>query len=85
MTRSRDEELSKAFASVLRDLREQSGFTQEQLAHVAGVDRTFVGRLESGKRQPSLAVVFAIAQALDQTPQRVIEMVYRCWKQAADR
>jgi hypothetical protein len=43
---------------------------------------SFAARISSA---PPSTVVFAIAQALDQTPQRVIEMVYRCWKQASDQ
>jgi transcriptional regulator with XRE-family HTH domain len=75
MTRVRDDALVQAFAAALRDLRQQIGLSQEQLALRASVDRSFVGKLESGKHQPSLAVVFSLAQALGTSPDRLVAMV----------
>lgn len=77
MTRVRDDALLEAFAAVLRDLRKETGLSQEQLALRAHVDRTFVGKLESGKHHPSLAVVFKLAQAVDMTPENLVAMVRR--------
>ena len=57
MTKVQDAALAEAFAAQLRDLRKEVGLSQEQLAHRAGVDRTFVGKLERGKHQPSLGTV----------------------------
>lgn len=75
MTRVQNTALAEAFAAQLRDLRKEAGLSQEQLAHQAGVDRTFVGKLEHGKHQPSLAVVFALAHAVDKTPEDLIALV----------
>ena len=75
MTKVQDAALAEAFAVQLRDLRKAAGLSQEQLAHLAGADRTFVGKLEQGKHQPSLAVVFALAHAVDKTPEALIAMV----------
>ena len=77
MTRVRDDALLEAFAVVLRDLRKETGLSQEQLALRAHVDRTFVGKLESGKHHPSLAVVFKLAEAVDMTPETLVAMVRR--------
>lgn len=75
MTRVRDDALLQAFAVVLRDLRRELGLSQEQLALRAGVDRTFVGKLESGRHQPSLAVVFKLAQSAGTTPADLVARV----------
>ena len=75
MTRARDQDVLIALASVLRELRAASGLTQEELGNVAGVDRTFVGRLESGRHQASLSVIFALARALGTTPEDVVQRV----------
>lgn len=64
MSRVRDELLIAAFARLLRGARVSKGLTQEGLAFDTGVDRTFVGLLEAGKRQPTLSVIFALAAAL---------------------
>ena len=39
--------------------------SQEELAHLAHVDRTFVSRAERGVCQPALATVLLLAQALN--------------------
>lgn len=47
----------------LRSLRSQHGWTLEGLAKRSGVSEAYLSRLESGDRQPSLAVLFSLAQA----------------------
>jgi transcriptional regulator with XRE-family HTH domain len=74
MQRARDTSLIDCFGSVLRQSRARAALTQEQLALEAGVDRTFVGLLESGKRQPTLSVIFALARALGVLPEQLVRM-----------
>ena len=45
-------------------LRTDAGATKAQVASAAGVDRTFLGRIESGSVHPSLETLVAIATAL---------------------
>jgi transcriptional regulator with XRE-family HTH domain len=75
MTRVRDEALLRAFAAVLRELRQGVGLSQERLALIAGVDRTFVGKLETTKHQPSLAVCFSLAYAVGVSPSELVALV----------
>lgn len=53
------------FGEVLRRYRSQKNISQEQLAFLAGVDRTFISRLERGIRQPTLTTLIGIGQALE--------------------
>jgi len=48
----------------VRKFRLQRGMTQEQLGFEAGIDRTYVGGIERGQRNPSLLVMARIADAL---------------------
>jgi transcriptional regulator with XRE-family HTH domain len=48
----------------VKKLRLNKGLTQEQLAFAAGIDLTYVGGIERGKRNPSLLVMARIADAL---------------------
>lgn len=56
--------LSAAFARVLRHAREARDLSQEDLAHAAGLHRTYVGLIERGLRNPTLDVGHALARAL---------------------
>jgi transcriptional regulator with XRE-family HTH domain len=49
----------------VRRLRVARGISQEHLAVDAGIDRTYVGRLERGRENPTVAVLERIAVALD--------------------
>ncbi|MGH3294325.1 MAG: helix-turn-helix transcriptional regulator, partial [Trebonia sp.] len=48
----------------LRLARQARGFSQQQLASMAGVSRQAVSAVESGHSDPSLRVALALAQAL---------------------
>lgn len=52
------------FGKRLGDLRKQRGLTQEQLAEAVDLHRTYIGFIEQGKRNPSIANVHRIAKHL---------------------
>lgn len=56
--------LAQEFGRVLRQRRIEAGVSQEELAHKANIDRTFVSMLERGLRTPGLGVVLSLAQGL---------------------
>lgn len=51
-------------AKRIRQVREEKGMSQEELAHEAGLYRTYVGHIEAGRYSPSAYVVYKIAKAL---------------------
>jgi molybdate-binding protein/transcriptional regulator with XRE-family HTH domain len=53
--------------TTLRLARQARGFSQQQLAGMAGVSRQAVSAVESGQSDPSLRVALALAQALGMT------------------
>lgn len=57
-------DVEKAFGAVLRRMRKERGWTQENLAARADIERTFVSFLERGLRQPTLTSILKIAEAL---------------------
>lgn len=64
--------LHVAFGKVLRESRLRAELSQEALADAANLDRTFIGMLERGQRQPTLETLFAIADVLKVAPQTLI-------------
>lgn len=67
--------VNTAFGAVLREQRNQQKLTQERLAETAGVSAYYVILLEGGKRQPSLSVLFRLADALGTTPDELVRRV----------
>lgn len=57
--------LLKALGDELRFRRAEIGFSQEELAYRAGVNRTYVAKLELAKNQPTLQILYKLAIALE--------------------
>lgn len=53
------------FGRVIRQLREQRGWSQEQLAHRAELNRTYMGEIERATAMASLATAAKLAHALE--------------------
>lgn len=53
------------FGRVLRRIRRERDLSQEALADIAGLARNHVSELERARRDPGLATVVQIADALD--------------------
>ncbi|WP_120499908.1 helix-turn-helix domain-containing protein [Roseovarius sp. EL26] len=53
------------FGRNLRKARKARGFSQEGFAHAMDLDRTYIGGIERGERNPGLKVIVRIADALE--------------------
>ncbi len=69
--------LSAAFAEVVRELRAKRRLSHEDLAHDAGLHRTYVGLIERGLRNPTIEVGNALALALGTTLSDMIRRAER--------
>ena len=59
----------------MRACRERLGISQEELAHRAGIHRTYVGDIERGGRNPGLVNICRLAEALEIRPSELfVEM-----------
>lgn len=57
--------VTKILGSLIREERERRGLTQEGLAALAGLHRTFVGEVERGESSPTIWVLARLCGALD--------------------
>ncbi|NHF74002.1 helix-turn-helix domain-containing protein [Paracoccus xiamenensis] len=58
-------EIREVLARNLRILRQAKGLSQEELAHSAGIDRTYISSLERSIYNASIDVVDRLATVLD--------------------
>ncbi len=52
------------FGKRVQELRLQQGLTQEALADIAGIDRSYLSQIETGKRRLALHVAVNLANSL---------------------
>ena len=55
---------ARAFGAAVREARTEQGVAQETLAHLAGIERSHMGKIERGEHMPTLVLVLKIARAL---------------------
>ena len=65
------------FGKNFKEKRFESGLTQEKLAELADVDRTYIYRLENGKRLPSFLVLIKLAHAFKLSPGQFLDKMLR--------
>jgi transcriptional regulator with XRE-family HTH domain len=66
-------QLRKAFGKRVRELRQIAEITQEELALKSGLDRSYVGQVERGERNVSLANIHKIAAGLGVNASALLE------------
>lgn len=63
----------RTFGERLRELRRQRGVSQEELADLAGIDRTYVSGCERGRRNIGLLNIHRLARALAVEPSELLK------------
>jgi transcriptional regulator with XRE-family HTH domain len=61
----RPKDVRERFGYAVKVRREELGLTQEDLAHAAGIHRTYLSDVERGTRNLSLVNIELLAAALD--------------------
>lgn len=56
----------EAFGETVRRRRRELGMSQEGLAEVTGLHRTYIGSVERGERNPTLTTLLSISLGLKQ-------------------
>lgn len=57
--------IKEKFGQKVKQLREEKGFSIEQLANISNVDRNYISDIEKGKRNISIQIIEKIITALD--------------------
>jgi DNA-binding XRE family transcriptional regulator len=56
----------------VQELRSARGWTQQELADAAGLDRTYISGLEHGKQNPTIGALLRLATALETGLDRLV-------------
>jgi transcriptional regulator with XRE-family HTH domain len=62
-----EQRIIRRLAVRIRELRLEKGWSQERLSEEAGIHRTYLGGIETARRNPSLRNLIRIARALGVT------------------
>jgi len=63
-TTTYDPKPAQAFGDAVRSARLARGIAQEELAALAGIERSHMGKMERGEHLPTLALILKVAKAL---------------------
>jgi transcriptional regulator with XRE-family HTH domain len=56
------------FGIILQKERKKNGLSQEKLAEMSGLHRTYISDIERGVRNPTILTIFTLCKALKTTP-----------------
>jgi transcriptional regulator with XRE-family HTH domain len=62
----------EAFGENLRAIRKSKGLSQERLAHEAGIDRSYLGKIERGEVNVTIEKIYLLADCLFCLPKELI-------------
>jgi len=62
--------------TAIADLRKKRGLTQEDLAGLAEMDRSFISEIENGHKNLSVHSLVRIARVLNERPGSLLDSVY---------
>jgi transcriptional regulator with XRE-family HTH domain len=60
--------IAERVGAIIRHWRKRRGFSQEELAHRARLHPTYVSGIQTGYRNPTIAVLERVANALEVDP-----------------
>ena len=67
-----EREPALAFGQAVRAARMEQGMAQEELAALAEIERSHMGKIERGEHMPTLALILRIAAALNRSAAALI-------------
>ena len=68
MKAKNEDEFMRSLGKRIASVRKQKGFTQEQLAAEAELDRVAIAYIETGKRRPKVSSIYKISAAMNVDP-----------------
>ena len=67
--------INKAISKVIIKNRQENSLSQEKLAELVGIHRTYVSQIERGLKSPTLQVLFKLSIAFNISASKLIEEI----------
>lgn len=67
----------KIVGRIIRDIRQKRGLTQEVLSGLAGISRSHLAEIESGRTKANVETLWKITEALEMNLSELIQMTER--------
>ena len=67
-------EKEEIFGKIIQEERKAKNISQEKLAKLTGLDRTFISLIENGKRNPTFSTILKICSALEIEPSELFSI-----------
>ena len=67
-----NQELAQFIGSKIRSMRQLENISQEQLALLTGIDRSYLGRIERGEVNLTVEKIYEIASVLKISPKELL-------------
>jgi len=61
------------FGNRIRAIRKEKNLSQEELAALANIDRSYMGHIERGEKNVTLTKIYQIADALKIQPSKLVD------------
>ena len=62
-----------AIGNAIRHVRSEKKISQEELAHRAGIDRSYASSIERGRQNPGIVLLLQVAAALEISASELLE------------
>lgn len=72
--------LNQAFGKIIKQLRQEQGLSQQELADYSEVDRSYISDLERGRYNPTIQTIFKLSEILKVKPHDLIALVDKAFK-----
>ena len=72
------EQLAKALGARIRTQRKARQISQDALALICNIDRSYMGRIERGEVSMTIEKLYRIASALDCDPASLLPPIAKC-------
>lgn len=74
MSYIRNDKALKAVGLLIRKLREKKGYSQQKFADECDMDLSQINRIELGKVNTSVSIIFKLAEVLEIKPSKLLDV-----------